>query len=249
MANSSLPPRDINTRKLQHDERPYAGYLFGGVYLQRSNDKVLDHLQLDLGVVGPSSMADSLQQEIHSLFEADNPRGWDNQLHDEFTYQFTFRRKWRHDFEPVNLFDSTLNHQVIPQVDLAVGNVYRHVSAGATWRIGINLPDDFGPGRLADVADATGGPGKDAGGYGFVRVAGRAVEHNMFLEGNSSRDSHGVDAEPFVGEVQAGIAIYGNYSGWQLQANYSQTFISEQFDTQKGADSHGALMVSASRGF
>ena len=130
-----------------------------------------------------------------------------------------------------------------------MGSLYRHVSAGATWRVGVNLPDDFGPGRLADFGAATGGLGHDAGGYGFVRLAGRLVEHNLFLEGNSYRESPGVEAEPWVGEVQVGVAAYYRYAGWQFQANYSQTFVSEQFDGQKGSDSYGAVMLTASRGF
>ncbi len=242
-------PENINTSSLVRTDRPYAGYLFAGAYLQRANDNVFDHAQLDLGIVGPSSQADRFQKDVHDWVDDDAPMGWDNQLRDEFTAQLTLRRKWRLDEETVKFMDTSLNHQLIPQVDLAVGSVYRHVSAGATWRIGINLPDDFGPGRLADVASATGTPSKETGGYGFVRVTGRAVEHDLFLEGSTYKSSHGVDAETLVGEIQAGLAVYCDYKDWQLQANYSQTFITEQFDGQDGTDSYGALMLSASHGF
>jgi lipid A 3-O-deacylase len=242
-------PELLNASTLQRKDRPYAGYAFAGAYLQRANNQVFDHAQLDLGIVGPSSQADHIQHDFHDWFDADIPRGWDHQLRNEFTAQLTLRRKWRFDMEPIVLMDTSLDHQVIPQVELAAGSVYRHVAAGATWRFGINLPDDFGPGRLADVASATGTPSKSTGGYGFVRVAGRAVEHNLFLEGNSYKSSHGVDAETLVAEIQAGIAVYGQYEGWQLQANYSQTFITEQFDGQDGADSYGAFTLSASHGF
>ncbi len=242
-------PESTAVSSLLSKDRPYAGYLFGGVYLQRANDHTFDHAQLDIGVVGPSSQADHFQNDIHDWLDLDEPKGWNNQIGDEVTAQLLLRRKWRIDLAPVELADTHLSQQLIPQAELAVGSVYRHVSAGATWRIGHNLPDDFGPGRLADVSSATGAPTPGRGAYLFGRVSGRAVEHNLFLEGNSFKDSHGVDADPFVGEIQAGVAAFCHYNGWVIEANYSQTFITRQFQGQDGPDSFGAVMFSASRGF
>ncbi len=242
-------PENTAARRLLRKDRPYAGYLFGGVYVQRANGQIFDHAQLDIGVVGPSSWAEQAQKNIHDWLDLDEPKGWDNQLADEVTAQLTLRRKWRVDMDAVRVGDSQLSQQLIPQVELAAGSVYRHVSTGATWRVGHNLPDDFGPGRLGDVAAATGGPTQGGGGYGFIRVAGRVVEHDLFLEGNSYKNSHGVDAQTLVGEIQAGIEAYYHYDGWRLGAGYSQTFVSEQFEGQDGSDSFGALTLSASRGF
>lgn len=242
-------PEDISTAQLIRNDRPYAGYLFAGVYLQRANDNTFDHAQLDLGVVGPSAYADRFQKDVHDFLDLDEPKGWDNQLEDEPTAQLTLRRKWRNPLPPIALRGVNLEQQLIPQVELAVGSVYRHVAAGVTWRLGHNLPNDFGPGRLTDVASATGSTPHRRGGYGFLRVAGRIVEHDLFLEGNSYKDSHGVDADTLVGEIQAGVAAYTRYEGWRFNANYSQTFISEQFDGQDGSDAFGSLMLSASRGF
>ncbi len=242
-------PENTSATRLLGKDRPYAGYLFGGVYVQRANDKTFDHAQLDLGVVGPASQADHFQKDIHDWLDLDDPKGWDNQLSNEVTAQVFLRRKWRVDVEPIEVGDVRLVQQLIPQVELAVGSVYRHVSAGATWRVGHNLPDDFGPGRLGDVSDSTGGPTQGAGGYGFFRVGGRVVQHDLFLEGNSFKDSHGVDAETLVGEIQVGVAGFYHYEGWKYQANYSQTFVSEQFKGQAGTDAFGAAMLSASRGF
>jgi len=242
-------PEDTAATRLLRKDRPYAGYLYGGVYMQRANETTFDHAQLDLGVVGPSSQADHIQNDIHGWIGTDKPKGWDNQLGDEATAQLFLRRKWRSEAETLAYRDWQVSHQLIPQVEISAGSVYRHVGAGVTWRIGHNLPDDFGPGRLGDVTAATGDASTGAGGYGFIRVAGRAVEHNLFLEGNSYKDSHGVDGETLVGEVQAGADVFYHYDGWKLQAGYSQTFISDQFDGQKGSVSFGALMLSASRGF
>jgi lipid A 3-O-deacylase len=249
LGHQIFTPDDLLATRLLTKDRPYAGYLFGGVYMQRANDNTFDHAQLDIGVIGPASQADHIQRNTHDRFNEDSPNGWDHQLGDEVTAQVYLRRKWRVDMQPASLGNREWSQQLIPNVELAVGSVYRHVSAGATWRVGHNLPDDFGPGRLADVVDATGEQTQGAGGYGFIRVAGRVVQHDLFLEGNSYKDSHGVDAETFVGEIQLGIAAFYHYNGWNLQTNYSQTFISDQFDGQDGTDGYGAVMISASRGF
>ncbi len=243
-------PERITARRLQRDDRPYAGYLFTGVYLQRSNDDVFDHAQFDVGIVGPSAYAEQLQEEFHDWLERDQPNGWDNQLKDELTVQLTLRRKWRLDLPDIQFAEYRLEQQFVPQADIAVGSVHRHLGAGGTWRIGHNLPDDFGPGRLADPVDATTDYTTNvSGGYVFLRAAGRVVEHDLFLEGNSFKESHGVNAETLVGEVQVGVAAYIRCESWTLLANYSQTFISKQFQGQRGSDAYGSLAVSAVKTF
>jgi len=249
LGHQIFTPEDTDASRLLSKDRPYAGYLFGGVYLQRANDRTFDQAQLDIGVVGPASQADHIQNDIHKSRGLRESKGWANQLHDEVTAQVFLRRKWRLDLNPITVNNTELAQQLIPRIELAAGSVYRHAAAGATWRIGHNLPDDFGPGRLADVASATGIPTGKWGAYGFVRAGGRAVEHNLFLEGNSFKDSHGVDGETLVGEIQAGIAGSMRYNGWDVSANYSQTFVSEQFEGQEGSDSFGALMLSARKAF
>ncbi len=246
-------PERITASKLIRSDRPYAGYLFAGLYLQRANESVFDHAQIDLGIVGPSSGTESLQESIHNNFNADDPKGWDNQLKDEPTIQLTLRRKWRSDPGTLTAFDHSLEQQWIPYVELGIGTVHRYVLLGTTYRVGMNLPDDFGPGRLADPASFTALIDLDKAQpttcYGFVRVAGRAVEHNLFLEGNTYRSSHSVNAETLTGEVQTGIALEHTFKGWRIKGSYAQTFITEQFEGQDGPDSFGAVMLSASRGF
>jgi len=241
-------PEDIEEENLIEDDRPYAGYLYGGVLFQRSNEHTLDHVQLDLGLIGPSTLAGDAQIWIHDLSGAKDPNGWDNQLADEPTVQLYLRKKWRTATHTINLNDvPPVEVQLIPQVEVAVGNVYRHVAAGALVRIGFNLPDDFGPGRLADIESFTepapGGKPK-GGGYLFARIGGKAIEHNIFLDGNTRKDSHHVDRETLVGEIQLGIALQFRFGCGNLDLAYSQTFLTEEFEGQRGGHSFGAVTAS-----
>jgi len=239
-------PDNVETRTLNTSDRPYAGYLYGGVYFQRADPKqtTLDHFQLDLGVVGPSSLAESIQRNFHTIIDSPEPKGWDNQLGDEFAAQFYFRKKWKPRFAAGSAWDGAIAWDAIPQVGFALGTVYRNAEAGLTLRLGHNLPNDFGPGRLADLGSATGGLPKGWSLFAFSRVTGRAVEHNLFLEGSTYRDSHSVQEEPLVGEGQLGVMAQYQTSFCTLQVGYSQTFTTREFKSQEDSDSFGAITIS-----
>lgn len=243
-------PQNIRTPSPDTRDEPYAGYLFGGLYLQREKDNVLDHIQLDLGWVGEGSGAHWVQSNWHHFVGADVPQGWGHQLGDEFTAQLFYRRKWRWDLFGLSETSQTpLNAQgqLIPYAGLAAGSVYRHLEGGATLRIGWSLPDDFGPGRLADPASATGKrPGNDrVNFYGFVRAGGRAVEHDLFLDGSTWRDSAHVTHECLVGEVQPGLALNVRFTdSFAFETVYSQTYMTKQFKGQREADAYGAWTAS-----
>ncbi len=245
-------PEDIETSAPLPDDRPYAGYLYAGAFVQRQGVTgtfagrdvgTLDHFQLDVGVVGPSSLAEDAQIWIHEHTSDPEPRGWGNQLDDEPTLQLTIRKKWRFDLDALWERDgqpSAWGVQAIPEIGGTLGNVHRHLEAGATFRAGWNLPDDFGPGRLTNLGSVTGDNVRGWSVYGFVRTSGRIVEHNLFLEGNTWRDSLSVDAKPLVGELQLGAVLAYHWQNWAFTFGYSQTFQTEEFDGQDGTDAWAA---------
>lgn len=260
-------PRSITTVAPIPGDRPYAGYLYGGVYWQRQADfhgrddaAVLDHFELNLGVVGPSSLAEDIQTWVHDTYDGDTPRGWANQLDDEFAYQFYYRRKWRFDTGEMTLpFLGDVDTQVIPQVGVALGNVYRHAEASVTARFGFNLPDDFGAGRINDLRSATGDPALAHDGWAWFawgRVGGRYVEHNTFLDGsNTQNPSPSIDKEPFVGEIQAGVAISYHDGPYTFEFTWGLTLQTDLFDAPAGSNaddvtaSYGTMTFSFTKRF
>ena len=71
---------------------------------------------------------------------------------EEIAVNLTYRKKWR-----MNLteeYESGLGLDLIPMLEGTVGTVYRRVGGGVTVRGGLNLPDDYGPMRIDDVASA-----------------------------------------------------------------------------------------------
>jgi hypothetical protein len=229
-------PDGIGIATLIPDDRPYAGWLYVGAYLQRATQSEFDHFELNVGMIGPSALAEDVQRIVHDAFSQADPRGWDNQLGDEFGFNVTYQRKWK-----IELFtDEQWAAELIPQAGFTLGTVNRHANIGVLARIGVRLPDDFGPGRIEEPAAATAIGRSDSGGYLFIRLGGKAVEHNTFLEGNNYKFSHGVNAEPIFGEVQLGAVI----RWYRVELGYSQTFMSREFKGQRGTDSFGAWTLS-----
>ena len=245
-------PDNIGPALPAANDRPYAGYLYLGGYWQREKDGVFDHVELDLGVVGPSSLAEPAQEWIHDVFDEPDPN-WTTQLGDEFAYNLTLRRKWRMmlwgeaGFEPGAEFaPGVWGLQLIPEVGLDVGNVYRRVNAGGTLRFGFNLPDDFGPARLTDPGSATGQPVPGLSTYAFVKGIGRYVEWNTFIEGSNERNpSRSVSLEPWVGEIGGGFAVDWRRGNWTFSATYQQLYFSREFEEQTTDDGLGAIALRA----
>ncbi len=229
-------PNNIDNPVPDPNDRPYAGYLYVGGFWQRHRGNVFDHVELDLGVVGPSSLAEPLQEWVHDVTDSPDPN-WDGQLGDELAVNLAYRRKWRLDLGPAMSDAGTMPEdfrwQLIPEVGLDVGTVYRRAHVGATLRGGINLPDDFGPGRLTDAGSATGRPLRGFSAYGFAQAIGRYNEWNTFIEGSYSRNpSPSVSLVPFTAELSLGFAIEWRRGNWVFQTAYRQTLLTDEFKEQ-----------------
>lgn len=88
-------PADIERREPIEDDRPYAGWLYLSIGLltdHRREPRYADKLDLVLGQVGPNSGAESVQRPVHKITGGDRPRGWDNQLHNETTFDVQYQR-------------------------------------------------------------------------------------------------------------------------------------------------------------
>ncbi|MEO1235958.1 MAG: lipid A deacylase LpxR family protein [Planctomycetota bacterium] len=227
------------------DDRPFAGYLFLGTFFQREHNNVLDHLQLDLGITGASSLAETAQEWIHDITGDPDP-DWSSQLESEFAFNVTYRRKWRVDLGRTVAYNTPLDWQLIPRFEVDVGTVLRRVSVGTDLRVGVNLPDDFGAARFIDPGSATGKPLKGVSHYAFVRVIGRYVEWNTFIEGSNYRNpSPAVSLEPFFGEAAAGVAIEWRRHNFVFNATYLQSIFTREFEEQTTTDGLGSFSLRA----
>ena len=209
LGQNIFTPEDTDAEELIVDQRPYAGYLYFafGFHSKKGNRK--DIWEIGLGVVGPASQAEQAQNIVHDIIGSDRANGWDNQIKDELTLEVICESKWR-------LLHSELGrgfgYDFIPHLGGAVGNVAIYANTGAELRFGWNLPENFGscPIRPGCETGAAFGTQQDTtfrrsrfSVQLFTAVDGMAVLHNIFLDGNTFKDSHSVDKENFVADLMA----------------------------------------------
>jgi hypothetical protein len=215
-------------------DRPYAGWTYLEFSFLSKSDARLDTLSFQLGVIGPHSYARQIQREVHRLIGSDEALGWDSQLRDEFGLNVVVERKWRLYAKSMG---EILGIDFVPHVGLSVGNVQTYANTGATVRFGFNLPSDFGvqlirPGGAgstpANDLDPRVSLRKNFSFFLFGALDGRAVARDIFLDGNTFRDSPSVDKEPFVADVSYGAGLIAGR--WQL--TFTQVTRTQEFKAQ-----------------
>lgn len=240
IGQSIFTPDDIGARIAPPNERPYAGWLYGGLAVVAESDHHLDTWLLHVGVVGPSALGEEAQQLMHDWLGSTESRGWDAQLRDEPGLALVAERRWPRRWQ-LGLDGYALD--LTPHVGLSLGNVATYANLGLTLRVGTALDSDAGPPRIRPSLPGSAyfAPhGPELGWYVFLGVDGRPVAHNIFLDGNTFRDSPSVDKKPLVADLQAGLAV--TVDGWRLA--YTYVYRTREFDGQDGSDRFGALSVS-----
>jgi lipid A 3-O-deacylase len=241
LGQSMFTPADTHASELLVDDRPYAGWLYTGLILQRRGAGAggyltLENFQLDAGIIGPESFADQVQTWYHHQA----PAGWDNQLEDEPGLALKYGRAW---LIPLPSAQER-SFDVLPHAGLSVGNVDTSFRAGTTLRVGWNLPEDFGVQPIDSLFTTEGGrsstrAGRRWGFYAFSGVEGRAVLYTVFLDGNTFRDSHHVDKEPWVGEWRSGLVLVLD----RVELAYAHCFRTREFEGQPEGQVFGSFCV------
>lgn len=239
-AHAIYTPEDIEAVDPDPADRPYAGWLHVSGTAVASNETSQDVLQLNLGWVGPGAGGEFVQTNWHELINGVEPRGWDHQLPDEPGIELIAQRVQRFDGPPLP-FDIESDYGL--NFGGALGNVRTYASAGVMARLGRDLHADFGPPRIRPALSGAGvfTPGRNLGGYVFAGFDVRAVGRDIFLDGNTFRDSPQVDGRrSFVADIQTGLAVH--YKQVQLAATYVHR--TEQFVRQDGPQRFGAISIS-----
>jgi len=219
-------------------DRPYAAYLFGELSLDRRTTNRLDRFSLQAGVVGPSALGEEAQDLVHEIIGDRPARGWRHQLKDEPAFNLYWERIWR--LQAVAL-PGGLAVDTLPTVTLAAGTVHVYAGAGARVRIGQGLERDFGPPRIRPaIAGAPAPVGEGFGWYIFGGVGGRVVGRDIFLDGNTWRDSPSVDHRPLVGDLEVGAAVFWH----NIRLSYTHVWRSKEFVAQPKEHQFGSLSLS-----
>jgi len=259
-------PDDIFQDAPTPGQHPYAGVAYLGGFLQRDRQHPdlpilteFDHLQLDLGLVGPSVHGGDIQDAVHDAFGGDDPNGWDTQHPDEAIVQLTYRHKWRfqlwreHDDFVTDVPDPHRVHgwglDAIPQLGATAGTLRVQGEASGLVRFGFNLPDDFGPAWIDDLPSATAAnPLPRASGisaYVYGQAGGRLVGWDTVIDGPLYTNSrYDAESETLVGFARTGVALGYRWDNWSVEAGYGVSFHTDKLVGQQGQQHFASLTLA-----
>jgi lipid A 3-O-deacylase len=248
LGQAMFTPRDRARADLIVEDRPYAGWTYLGFGYNTRSSYRLDSFEVNMGVVGPWSRAKQTQDFVHRVRAIDKFNGWSNQLGNEFGAQLVFERKYRLDFFDHEKSRTSFGVDLIPHAGISLGNVATYANVGFEVRAGWGLPDDFGTSPIRPAGDNSAPRAKqggaqftrDFGAHVFISTDARAVARNIFLDGNTIRDSHSVDKKPLVADVAAGVAF--NVKKYKIA--FVRVFRTREFAGQPTTPRYGSITIS-----
>lgn len=216
LGQNMFTPGVITTFDPDPDDRPFAGFLyggyqtsFGGTIVKGSGGAYLtilpqNFVELSVGVLGPMSLAGGAQAGVHVLRESRIPKGWIDEIPTEPTAQLL------HSFR-VGLRGQISDEVWVPQLEVtphlvgALGTVQTFGELGGTVRFGWNLT-----GLAKDVITFNLVPPTALQSWEIAAVytwTRRRMLRNAFLDGGLVGDAPSVPREPTVTDRLVGAEL------------------------------------------
>ncbi len=188
--HATLPPALLGPL-----DRPYAGWLFGGLaYRIEADDGSELAFGLDLGCLGPCAGGAPTQKFLHRVLDQPQPQGWSTQLANEpgLVVQLGGRAPY---------YRLSAHADLRPGLALRLGNIFTDLMLDTALRAG----------RLRAAAG-------ESVIYGFVRGGVRAVGHDATLQGGWFSNDPGRTVRPkrATGELEAGLQWQRAAWAWRI---------------------------------
>lgn len=233
-------PDDVAEPYPPLDDQPYAGVLYLDTRITSRSSRWSHTWGLRLGMVGPSSGAESVQREVHEITGAEEPRGWDTQMPDEplvnLSYTFGYllsQGNW-----------GSADWRVVPIGSVGLGNYFTGVTGGLYTELGWNLADTLAWSSLRNglnnVLTTGTGPQNGWSLSLFLATGAHGVAHYLPRDGTVFDESQSVDSKPVVGFLSGGISVRRN----RFAASLGVTRLSETFATERQRVDYGAVNLA-----
>ncbi len=237
-------PENLDTSELVVNDRPYAGVTYMQIGFHKKTNHHMHSLGFCAGIVGPHSYAEKIQVKIHEILSVSKPNGWDNQLKDEPVIGFVYDYKNKLIASCIN---SGFGGDIIFNTGGSIGNAATFYKIGLLIRYGWNVPNDYGnfPIQSATCFNAELEEAKPHMRHGihlFFSVNSKAVFRDIFLDGNTFRDSHSVEKKPTVNTFSGGIGIITG----RIKTVLAYIHQTKSFECQKSPQRFGSVNISYS---
>jgi lipid A 3-O-deacylase len=209
-------------------DRPYAGVLLGNFSLMSDAEDSRSVLTLSVGVVGPGSGAENLQNGFHDLIGQAHTNGWGSQIQNVPAIELLHERTWRLPMGTV----AGLETDALPSLTVGVGDLRDYIQTGITFRFGQGLNSDFGVPRVRP--GLSGGdafvPTRPFAWYVFAGADGQAVGYDMLLQSAPFRGGPHVSELWDVAEMQGGFAVMA----YGMRLTFAYVAQTQEFRGQNG---------------
>jgi len=235
-----LTPEDTTISTPQYDDVPYTGYLALGLYLFEWDDNNFVEYRVDLGVVGPDSGAQQMQNTFHSLLGNEHAKGWDTQLGTKYTINALYRRgyiSWE------SSSSDSLSMDWFNHAGLQLGTFEIDAFAGTMFRIGDNYIQTFNV-HYPYLREEAGllEVDKKCKGFGWslsTGINGSALGYSHIVD-QAQKEGYDISHRTFAASLYLGAELY--YNAHKLAYFYqSQTPYTHQQDS---ADIFGSFVYS-----
>jgi lipid A 3-O-deacylase len=228
LAQQIYNPADTSRFVPSPYDRPYAGVLLGNFSLMSDSDDTRSVLTLSLGIVGPGSGAENLQNSFHDLIGQDHPNGWGSQIQNTPVVQLLHERTWRLPLGTV----AGMETDALPSLTIALGDLRTYLQTGVTFRFGQGLGSDFGVPRVRP--GLSGGdaftPTRPFSWYVFAGADGQAVAYDLLLQATPFRGGPHVSTVWDVAEMQGGFAVMA----YGMRLTFAYVAQTQEFNGQTG---------------
>jgi hypothetical protein len=209
-------------------DRPFAGLLLGNFSLLSDTADTRSVLTLSLGLVGPDSGGQELQNGFHDLIGQNHTIGWGSQIPNTPVIEILHERTWRLPMGTV----AGLETDALPSLTIGLGDLRDYVQTGVTFRFGQGLDSDFGVPRVRP--GLSGGdvfvPTRPFAWYVFAGADGQVVAYDLLLQASPFRGGPHVSEVWDVGEFQGGFAVMA----YGMRLTFAYVAQTQEFHGQTG---------------
>lgn len=211
LSQLTYTPDDTDRVDLVVDDMPYSGLLLFSATAAAQDARHHDALTLTVGVVGPASLAQEVQEGLHRATGNATVDGWDNQLQNEPILNLQYDHRWRAwDFAS----GERTHGDIILGGGVALGNMHTMANVGVGLRWGLNVPEDtfvpppfYGQESVGAMAPATDHAHRRPMAYLALGLDAALSANQIQFDGNTFRDSHRVDHDHWTARGYLGIHV------------------------------------------
>jgi hypothetical protein len=213
------PNKSIVQTINEHD-RPFAGYLYGSFGIKKiyKKNKILN-TTLQIGLIGPNSYSEELQDFIHNIYGFKEAVGWKYQIKNAFALNLDADYTSFLSKNETNTFD-------ISWVNAArLGTVYTNISSGLYMRFGFiplqKMANSIG--FNTNLNDDSTNFKREIESFFFIKPTLRYALYDATLQGSFLNKSSEVTNEliPMVFNIELGFKFTANRFNFGYTFNYN----------------------------